>query len=106
MPETIKMMRDAGISVWMLTGDKQETAINIGFSCNLIDQTQKLFSLDTDSLESTREQLQVRQVTKTSVNLVIEFNVMKLALTVHFRHIEIKSPSPIVGAISKKWRSS
>ena len=53
------MMRDAGISVWMLTGDKQETAINIGFSCNLIDQTQKLFSLDTDSLESTREQLQV-----------------------------------------------
>ena len=70
MPETIKMMRDAGISVWMLTGDKQETAINIGFSCNLIDQTQKLFNLDTDSLESTREQLQVRQVTITLVNLV------------------------------------
>ena len=97
-------MRDAGISVWMLTGDKQETAINIGFSCNLIDQTQKLFSLDTDSLESTREQLQVRQATITSVNLVIEFYLMKLALTVHFRRIEIKSLSPIVGAISKKLR--
>ena len=24
------MMRQAGIAVWMLTGDKQETAINIG----------------------------------------------------------------------------
>ena len=54
------MMRQAGISVWMLTGDKQETAINIGFSCNLIDQTQELFSLDTDSLESTKERLNVR----------------------------------------------
>ena len=38
---------------------KQETAINIGFSCNLIDQTQELFSLDTDSLESTKERLKV-----------------------------------------------
>ena len=54
------MMRQAGISVWMLTGDTQETAINIGFSCNLIDQTQELFSLDTDSLESTKERLNVR----------------------------------------------
>ena len=60
VPETIYMMRQAGISVWMLTGDKQETAINIGFSCNLIDQTQELFSLDTDSLESTKERLNVR----------------------------------------------
>ena len=49
--ETIFMMRQAGIAVWMLTGDKQETAINIGFSCKLIDEHQELFSLDTDSLE-------------------------------------------------------
>lgn len=48
------MMRQAGIAVWMLTGDKQETAINIGFSCKLIDEHQELFSLDTDSLESTQ----------------------------------------------------
>lgn len=29
----------ANIKVWMLTGDKQETAINIGYACNLIDNT-------------------------------------------------------------------
>lgn len=28
--ETIKFMRSAGIKVWVLTGDKVETAINIG----------------------------------------------------------------------------
>ena len=31
-------MRQAGIKVWMLTGDKRETAINIGYSCGLIDE--------------------------------------------------------------------
>lgn len=36
VPLTIKRLRQAGMKVWMLTGDKQETAINIGKSCNLI----------------------------------------------------------------------
>jgi len=32
-------MREAGIRVWVLTGDKVETAINIGFSAGLLDET-------------------------------------------------------------------
>lgn len=35
--ETIKYMREATIKVWVLTGDKIETAINIGFSSGLLD---------------------------------------------------------------------
>jgi magnesium-transporting ATPase (P-type) len=30
-------MKDANIKVWMLTGDKEETAVNIGFSTGLIN---------------------------------------------------------------------
>ena len=30
-------MKKAGIKVWVLTGDKIETAINIGISCGLLD---------------------------------------------------------------------
>ncbi|OMJ25822.1 Phospholipid-transporting ATPase 6 [Smittium culicis] len=37
VPETIEALRHAGIHVWMLTGDKIETAINIAKSCRLID---------------------------------------------------------------------
>lgn len=37
MAETIKYMREAQIKVWVLTGDKIETAINIGFSSGLLD---------------------------------------------------------------------
>ena len=34
--DTIKTMKKAGIKVWVLTGDKIETAINIGYSCDLL----------------------------------------------------------------------
>lgn len=30
VPETISNFHNAGICIWMLTGDKQETAVNIG----------------------------------------------------------------------------
>jgi phospholipid-translocating ATPase len=36
VPETIQLLRDAGIGVWMLTGDKHSTAVQIALSCNLI----------------------------------------------------------------------
>lgn len=36
VPETIDRLRRANIKMWMLTGDKRETAVNIGHSCRLI----------------------------------------------------------------------
>ena len=38
VPKTLEDLRAAGIKVWMLTGDKMETAKNIGFSCKLITE--------------------------------------------------------------------
>ena len=37
---------DAGIKVWVLTGDKQETAINIGYSCKLLKASMKIFKIN------------------------------------------------------------
>jgi phospholipid-translocating P-type ATPase (flippase) len=45
VPETIASLAQAGIVVWMLTGDKEETAINIGRSCKLVMNDNKLFML-------------------------------------------------------------
>ncbi len=39
-------MKKAGIRVWVLTGDKIETAINIGFSCQLLNDKMELYVLD------------------------------------------------------------
>ena len=42
---TIYDCRAAGIQVWVLTGDKVETAINIGYSCKLLESTMIQFIL-------------------------------------------------------------
>ena len=36
VPETIALLAEAGIKMYMLTGDKQETAINIGFATQML----------------------------------------------------------------------
>jgi len=45
--ETIASLRNAGIKVWILTGDKQETAVNIGFSCKLIDPHMEIITVNS-----------------------------------------------------------
>ena len=45
VPETIRDLRLAGIKIWMLTGDKMDTAYNIGLNCNLISKDMKLFKI-------------------------------------------------------------
>jgi len=58
VPETIKELRSAGIKIWVLTGDKLDTAENIGYSCNLLSKEQKLFSLKVmpeDDSEEAKE---------------------------------------------------
>ncbi|XP_076009464.1 phospholipid-transporting ATPase IC [Genypterus blacodes] len=42
VPETISLLRQAGLKVWVLTGDKKETAVNIGYSCKLLDPDTRL----------------------------------------------------------------
>ena len=37
VPDTIADLARAGIKTWVLTGDKVETAINIGFSAKLLN---------------------------------------------------------------------
>ncbi|XP_041085056.1 phospholipid-transporting ATPase IC isoform X2 [Polyodon spathula] len=36
VPETIRTLKRAGIKIWVLTGDKKETAVNIGYSVKLL----------------------------------------------------------------------
>lgn len=59
VPESISLLGQAGIKLWVLTGDKVETAINIGFSCNLLDNDMDLIILKVtdDSLASVEAQI-------------------------------------------------
>lgn len=42
MPKTIYDLQLAGIKIWMLTGDKLETAENIGESCQLLKSREEM----------------------------------------------------------------
>jgi len=59
VPESISLLAQAGIKLWVLTGDKVETAINIGFSCNLLDNDMDLIILKVtdDNIESVEAQI-------------------------------------------------
>ncbi|KAL6249239.1 aminophospholipid translocase [Rhinocladiella similis] len=58
VPDTIHTLQQAGIKVWVLTGDRQETAINIGMSCKLISEDMTLLIVNEDNSASTRDNLQ------------------------------------------------
>jgi len=57
VPESIAALADTDIKIWVLTGDKQETAINIGYACRLLTGKMKLLICGKETLDGTREWL-------------------------------------------------
>lgn len=85
VPECIRDFIKAEIKVWMLTGDKLETAENIGYSCKLIQENfHKLYILQDDDLRQKYEEClsQIKQLEKDGVSktLLIEGNAISRLL--------------------------
>lgn len=57
VPETIHTLQEAGIKVWVLTGDRQETAINIGMSCKLISEDMTLLIINEENASATKDNI-------------------------------------------------
>ncbi|XP_023030774.2 probable phospholipid-transporting ATPase IA isoform X3 [Drosophila willistoni] len=92
VPETIAALLDAGIYIWVLTGDKQETAINIGYSCKLISHSMDILILNEESLDATRDVIhrhygEFKDSTAKDANvaLVIDGKTLKYALSCDLR---------------------
>lgn len=58
--ETIEQLKSAGMVVYILTGDKRETAVNVGRSCGLIGPKTKILTipegLSHEQFESWKQQ--------------------------------------------------
>lgn len=72
VPSCIETLSRAGIKIWVLTGDKMETAINIAYACNLINNDMKQFiiSSETDAIrevENRGDQVEIARFIKESV---------------------------------------
>ncbi|KAF8359761.1 hypothetical protein PRIPAC_94756 [Pristionchus pacificus] len=58
VPQTIARLKRANIKIWVLTGDKTETAINIAYSCNLLsDDMRHTVVIDGTNEEEVEVQL-------------------------------------------------
>jgi len=53
---TLKNLKEAGIKIWMLTGDKIETAENIALQCKLLSPDTDLLTLDSEVYNSKLEE--------------------------------------------------
>ena len=55
--ECIESLACAGIKLWVLTGDKMETAINIGYACRVLtnEQRQCIISSEVPEVASTED---------------------------------------------------
>ncbi|XP_040514376.1 phospholipid-transporting ATPase IB isoform X1 [Gallus gallus] len=92
VPETIATLMKAEIKIWILTGDKQETALNIGYSCRLISQSMSLILVNEDSLDATRASLTHHCNSlgdslgkENDIALIIDGHTLKYALSFEVR---------------------
>uniref|UniRef100_A0A8C5G918 Phospholipid-transporting ATPase n=1 Tax=Gouania willdenowi TaxID=441366 RepID=A0A8C5G918_GOUWI len=87
--ETIEALRLAGIKVWVLTGDKHETAVSVSLSCGHFHRTMNILELlqqrtDNDCAEQLR--VLARRIKEDHViqhGLVVDGASLSLALRGH-----------------------
>uniref|UniRef100_A0A5G2QP22 Phospholipid-transporting ATPase n=2 Tax=Sus scrofa TaxID=9823 RepID=A0A5G2QP22_PIG len=87
--ETIEALRMAGIKVWVLTGDKHETAVSVSLSCGHFHRTMNILELinqksDSECAEKLRQL--ARRITEDHViqhGLVVDGTSLSLALREH-----------------------
>uniref|UniRef100_A0A671NN79 Phospholipid-transporting ATPase n=1 Tax=Sinocyclocheilus anshuiensis TaxID=1608454 RepID=A0A671NN79_9TELE len=60
VPETIACLTLANIKIWVLTGDKLETAMNIGYSCNMLrDDMNEVFIISGHTMLEVQQELRM-----------------------------------------------
>ena len=81
VPQAIETLHQAGIKLWILTGDKQETAINIGYSCKLLKQNLPIYLINETSINEIKATIKYYlQNQDPEASLVIDGLSLKFAL--------------------------
>lgn len=82
---TIESLRNAGIKIWMLTGDKVETATCISISAGLKSKSDKLFYIRDRSQEKeyVQNELKKLEFSIRQTVLIIDGECLEVALNFH-----------------------
>lgn len=107
--DTIESLRTGGVQIWMLTGDKVETATCIAISTGLKAKNQKLFFMK-ELKSATEVEHKLKEFDDlTDTLLVIDGNTMHIALEPHmekyFFEVAAKSPAVVCCRCSPTQKS-
>lgn len=127
VPECIDKLAQAGLKIWLLTGDKKETAINVGFACSLLRRDMKQFHLSVSKeaeLNSNEKGMvdnilhQIKSYSKVTCNmnnsdtpfsLVIDGKALEFAfrpeIKQHFLRLAVCCSSVICCRVSPKQKA-
>ncbi|CAI0473377.1 unnamed protein product [Linum tenue] len=72
VPQCIDKLAQAGLKIWVLTGDKMETAINIGFACSLLRQGMKQIVISSMNSDNAVKDNILNQLTNASQSIKLE----------------------------------
>uniref|UniRef100_A0A3B4EPK4 Phospholipid-transporting ATPase n=1 Tax=Pundamilia nyererei TaxID=303518 RepID=A0A3B4EPK4_9CICH len=88
VPDTIQALREAGIKVWVLTGDKPETAVNIGYACGLLEDEDLVINMGckdkitcTNILDCTLEEVRRYNADPRNVDTTLNMSLVIDGLT-------------------------
>ncbi|CAE6437407.1 unnamed protein product [Rhizoctonia solani] len=96
---TIELLRNAGIRIWMLTGDKVETATCIAISTKLVARNQYIHQIaKLKSPDQARDQLDFLQ-SKLDCCLVIDGESLQLCLN-HFENEFIEIATKLTAVVA------
>uniref|UniRef100_A0A8C4HAR7 Phospholipid-transporting ATPase n=1 Tax=Dicentrarchus labrax TaxID=13489 RepID=A0A8C4HAR7_DICLA len=104
VPETIASLRKAGLQIWVLTGDKQETAVNIAYACKLLDPEEEILTLNADSQVSSRSNCFIN-FTEVSSVLEDDANISIWLLTKYLHSALFSSLEDKFLAVARSCRS-
>ncbi|XP_039032394.1 probable phospholipid-transporting ATPase 4 [Hibiscus syriacus] len=71
VPQCIDRLAQAGMKIWVLTGDKVENAINIGYACSLLRQGMKqicITAISSDDREVVKENIMLQISNASQMN--------------------------------------
>lgn len=82
VPSTIKFLLDAGMAVWVLTGDKQSTAVAIGYSCKLLQKEMTLVIVNSGQASVVRDRIEeaLELPSGTTLGLVTDGDTLDVML--------------------------
>nr|XP_020664948.1 probable phospholipid-transporting ATPase VB isoform X2 [Pogona vitticeps] len=99
VPDTIAAFREAGIQTWVLTGDKQETAVNIAYACKLLNQRDTVFTINTECKETCESLLDITLEEVKKAEVVRGTKRHRFSIQLPFSLSSAVTPNPTIGVV-------